>query len=287
MAKKRNHEIPEALAVIAEDLASLVASHFDEYGSKGGPRKPGARYVDWNEVIGEKMPQNVEEWSWKDVVFWFSQECKKRGVPFIVMYERDLHIVKNIHADLSSIGRNKRGDVKVLIEWAFANMDQILIAEKNFTLGSIRNCINLYLQKEIVGVGEKRSLGFDFFGSVVQEYERSATAGILRRFGIPITAAFFQKEKPDISMEKVAEGTRSRLQKMIGENRQDEVMEVFRRSIVASPYPEWFPLKNWRELFKDMTEALKLDEQGWWKDNDYGGEPLLEYEDFAVQGKEE
>lgn len=279
-----DHVIPDDIAKIADDLSVIIGKNFlARKNASTTPQRSGPREIEWEEMVTEILPQDVGEWSWRDVASWFSSECKKRFVPFVIRYERDIGIIKSIHSDLASIGMKNKSDVKEFIEWAFENQDEIIDSEHSFTLTSIRNCVNTYIQKQSVNVGfEKKNLGIDIVEEMKEEYTKNKTVGILRRFGIPLSAAFFIKMKPQFQPEKIAAGMEAKLSGWMSADDLEAIQDVARRSITSSPYPSWFPLLNWRELFDKVWKDSFSMNQKWWKDNDYEGSPYSEYENLKV-----
>ena len=288
MTKTRpeSHVLPESIIRIADGLAVIVEQHFANYGAKptGKPRA-GPKMVDWEQMIGESRPDDVEEWSWRDISMWFSAECKRRFVPFVLRYERDIGIIKEIHSDLASVGRDTKSDVRGMISWAFENQDRILEAEGSFTLSSIRGCINLYLQNNpIEAPNGERSLGIDIVKEMKMEYGDNKTAGVLRKYGIPLTAALFRKLKPDFPLERIAAGIEERLRGWMEEDNIENIQDVARRSISSSPYPGWFPLLDWRRSFAPIWKGSFSTSKGWWDEEDYDGQPYSEYDAFEKDG---
>ena len=276
------HALPESIVKIADDLAVIVEKHFADHGSKAtGKPRTGPKVVDWEQMIGESRPSDVEEWSWRDLAMWFSAECKKRFVPFVLRYERDIGIIKEIHSDLISVGRNAKSDVKDLISWAFENQDGVLEAEGSFTLSSIRGCVNLYLQKQPAKmIDGERYLGIDLVKEMKGEYGDNRTTGVIRKYGIPLTAALFRKLKPDYPLERIVGGIEERLRSWLKEDGLENIQDVARRSITSSPYPDWFPLLDWRRLLAPMWKESFSTSKGWWDEEDHDGRPYSEYDAF-------
>ena len=44
---------------------------------------------------------------------------------------------------------------------------------------------------------------------------------------------------------------------------------------MKSPYPEEFNFLDWREKYKTITSQFA--KENWWRDSDYKGKPLSEY----------
>jgi len=277
-------EIHEGVASIADEVAEIVEKHFEDYGKKASTKGP-SRVIDWDNMIGEGRPIDVEEWSWRDMASWFSSECKKRFFPFVLRYERDIGIIKEIHSDLASVGRSGKADVKDLISWSFDNKDVIIESEGSFTLSSIRGCVNLYLQSQPANVGDgERSLGIDIVKEMKMEYSENKTAGVVRKYGIPLTAALFLMLKPDYPLDKISDGIGERLERWKTEDNLENIQDVARRSISLSPYPEWFPLQDWRGRFASFWKESFSTSKEWWDDSDCEGKPYVEYDKFRRKG---
>jgi len=291
MAKKMSPEpppLPADVSTIADDLADITARHFADHGSRPVRRAgSGPREVDWAEMIGEGRPSNIEEWSWRDIATWFSSECKKGFIPFVLNYERDISIIKGIHSDMSSIGRDKKADVRDLISWALENQSHVLDEEGSFTLSTIRHCINTYVQRQTVALGDgERKIGRDLVKAMKMEYAENRTAGIILRYGIPLSAAMFRMLRPDFPVEKIARGIADRLQIWMDNDDLESIRDIARKSITSSPYPDAFPLLDWRERFIALWVKSASVKQGWWREDDYEGRPYVEYESLLISSNE-
>ena len=280
--KKNEEVLPDEICGIADDLSVIVEKHFEDFAT-AKPKKttPGSRTMEWGDIIGENRPANVEEWSWRDVASWFSAECKKFFIPFVIKYERDIGIIKDIHSDLSSVGRKTKGDVKDFISWAFENQNQVIDSQHGFTLSSIRSCINMYLQKQLIDIGDDENiLGIDLVKEMRLEYIENKTVGILKKYGIPLSVAFLLKMKPDFPLEKIENGIRDRLRELIDGDRLEFVQSVAEKSITSSPYPDCFQLLDWRDKFLDCWDKSFSTSKKWWNEDDYNGRPYKEYDDL-------
>ena len=66
----------------------------------------------------------------------------------------------------------------------------------------------------------------------------------------------------------------------VDDDNLETIQDVARRSISSSPFPDWFPLLDWRERFAPIWESSFCTAKGWWYAEDDDGRPYSEYEDF-------
>ena len=138
----------------------------------------------------------------------------------------------------------------------------------------------------VVDVGdEERTLGRDLLADMRREYRGDKTAGLLRKYGIPLTAAWFLKLKPDYPLETIVEGIEGRLRAWLELDDLELIQDVARKSITSSPNPDWFPLLDWRERFSELWERSFSTKQGWWREEDYVGRPYTEYDELRSPGR--
>ena len=134
---------------------------------------------------------------------------------------------------------------------------------------------------DVSDVGDaERSLGTDLVREMKTEYRTNRTAGLIRRYGIPLTAALFGRMKPDLPLERIAGGIEELLNFWLERDDLEIIWDVARRSIASSPHPDWFPPLDWRERLAPIWEASHAKVKLWWCDEDYGGRPYAEYEDL-------
>jgi hypothetical protein len=129
----------------------------------------------------------------------------------------------------------------------------------------------------------ERWMGIDLPSEMRSDYVRSKTARLLRRFGIPLTAAFFRYQDADFPLDRIVTGIRARLNAMVADGRPADVFDVARQSVVMSPYPDWFPFLDWRESLSDLWASVGATDQPWWRDHDYVGSPYGEFETLRAE----
>lgn len=269
---------PEEIRGIAQKLTSIVA------GTDRGIYDV-AEDADESE---ELRAISVEQWSDRDFVEYFVDECANHGIPYTKNYSRDTHQVKQIHRAMKQTGHEDRLILKRFLDWAFTNSDVVIKSQKFFTLGTLPAVLNMFLQtlkfnpdevkEEIVEAEGPPRWGGNLAEMMLYTYREEKTAGLLIKYGIPLTAAFLMKGQ--FSLERITKGIADRLTKLVVNGRQDDCRTVAKQSIANSPYPGGFPLKNWRDDFHEIWKASNCKAETWWREEDNWGKPYIDYEFF-------
>lgn len=222
----------------------------------------------------------IEEWSLRHFAQYFARQCEEHGLSYVLKYQRDVQAMKQIKADLSSVGRGKNQDLKSFLDWAISHHAMISERRGHFTTGSIQAFVSHFLQTIPDDTLPRPSWGSPLAENMIIEYRENGSLGLLVRFGIPLTASFLNKVYP---LDRIAMGIGGRLAKMVEARKLDDICRVARQSIVASPYLPEFPLLDWRERYSEMWKVSGCRGQAWWRDDDYPGQPYIEYDAFIPE----
>lgn len=271
--------MPEDLAAVANKIVALLSD-------KEITEKPRAvsKQVSWEEQLA-RMPSKVSEWSPRDFVHWFAGEMKEKvGIPYSIKYARDISKLNEIIAEMKRMGLPSKEELKAFLDWAFEHNVAISRKEGVFSLTSIMRYINEYMQtaSPLAKASDARrpKLGYDLLEAMEEEGKSNATLGILKRFGIPLTAAYFENTK-DLPRESTVQGIAKRLGQLLSDDKGDAARGIFERSISNSPYPEWMPLTDWRSVFEEQVRLSKSRSQKWWRQSDFEGLPFEEYDSLS------
>lgn len=237
----------------------------------------------WSDGIGDP-PDDVEEWDSRDFARWFGAECRRMlDLPYAPLYARDCPIIKTLLGDLKKVGREK-SDLKAFLGWTFGHYDRIVRDKGSFTLNTIRHFLNDFLQEpeEQAETRPRR----DLMAEMLEE-RRAGLPHMLEQYGIPLVAAYAlaaYREKADL--DKIDRNVGRVLEEALSRGDLDFVRFVARCSQDGSPYPEFFPLRDWRRRYADSWKVARCHVQPWWREADHAGRPLPEYGDLEVTDSE-
>lgn len=282
--KAKTVELPQEINVIAQNLSIVVAKSVDENLKimlNNKDEEPIKSINSWIDLAGSILPVDVNKWSSKDFVHYFTQNLQKEcNVAYVVEYSRDCSAIKKIKDQLFEIGITDQQILKDFIMWAIKNYDKLRDEYSRFDIPSLSKSINEFLQYNDVIKGEKRSLGFDILNKMENEIVQNSKTGmvnLLKQFGIPLTAQFYFSK--DFGLDQIKNGIYSRL-KRFGEKDIMLLQNSMQHSIDFSPYPDWFCFLDWREQFKNLIEQYNLSDLKWWRNIDYSGNFADEYNMF-------
>jgi len=281
--KKNKVELPQEIERIAKDLVNIVQESVEQNLNSLLNMPPIENSKNsWFDLDFHILPNNTNEWSNKDFVHYFVQELHKiHNIPYVIEYSRDCSSIKKIKDQLLEINITDYKRVKDFIDWSIKNYNKLKEDAKRFDLPTLNKFINSFLQfNDFDNTNEKRKLGFNIFEKMNQEIQENKKNGmiiLLKQFGIPLTASFYVKN--GFELDKIKNGIEIRL-KRFGENDIILLQNTMQRSIDFSPYPEWFSLIDWRNIFTSIISQYKLENFKWWREVDYAGNFAEEYNDF-------
>lgn len=292
MRKKSNKvELPNNIELIAQDLTKILKQSIEQNLEDllNKKQEPITNKNSWFLVDFHILPENINEWSNKDFVHYFVQELnKKQQIPYVIEYSRDCSSIKKIKDQLLDINITDYNKIKDFIDWAIINYEQLKKEDDRFDLPTLNKFLNMFLQSnDVSDINNDRSLGFDILEKMNKELrdnQKNKLSILLKQFGIPLTATFYHRQGIDIN--KIIHGIELRL-KHFGENDIIILHNIIQRSIDFSPYPNWFILINWRELFHQIIDKYHLPDLKWWRNTDYAGNFAIEYNRFKEHSMNE
>jgi len=283
--KTERVDVPEYISSVADQLSRISGKHEELSLGRMSEEDTGSHDAEmaWGNVDDPIFPEDVEEWTNKDLIRWFSLRCNKVSIPFVRMWGRDMPLVKEIRSDLRAAGFSSLGDCRDFIDWSLDHREELKETDGKFNLVTIRRHINDWAQTERAPNDERRSLGVDLYDQMMKEAQKTKKVGhLLSNFGVPLVAALLKAEN-DVSDEDIEKGFGKAFDFAHEQGREELLRKVAQISISQSPYPEWFPMSNWREVFPKLTEVSRG--QRWWQEKDFAGAPFEEYNAFARERK--
>jgi len=271
MSDARNPErfpddIKQAISRITSVVAGFAGTTFSE-------DEDGETDIDLTGV-------SVDQWALRDFARYFSERCAQLNIPYVLKYARDVQAVKQIKSDLASAGRSGNMSLRAYLDWAFDNRQMMMEKEAYFTLGTVQKYVTHFLQS-LPDEDEHRPSWGDAIGPLMlEEYKMNRVIGLLVRFGIPLTAIFLRHA--GFGDDRILQGISSRLSELAAEAKYEAVARVARQSISSSPYPDTFPMLDWRTKLTEIWDVSGCRAQAWWRETDYGGRPYIEYDEFVL-----
>lgn len=228
------------------------------------------------------MPDDVLLWSSKNFVDYFAETYKeKTGGYYKKTYAADNAIFAEIGKFLNSNGLQKQEWTKKFVDWCFNNRSMITEKSGYLLPTSIINYLNHFYQEEVMPKVEEDTIDRSYFESslldeIMQVDKESKASHLFYRFGIPIAATYFLQIK-GLKEETVLKGLQFYLNTLAnGDVEQKNILSVVcERSVMKSPYPIEFNFLDWREKYKPIISQFA--KENWWRDSDYKGKPLSEY----------
>lgn len=228
------------------------------------------------------MTHDIQEWTARTFVDYFSYEYfKKFNNKYRKVYGSDGKVFNDIMRFMASNGVDKRIYTKKLIDWTFANTDEVLKHTAYIDASSLLKMINYFFQEEIMPDVESNKIDRshqeeNILDEIKEADKEGKVSEIFARFGIPVSATYFIQYK-GVSYDVVFKGLIAYIEKMKqGDSKSEQrIAQIFQRSILRSPYPKNFSMLDWRDTLKAYCN--KYDAEKWWRDEDYKGSPLKEY----------
>lgn len=235
-------------------------------------------------------PDDVRQWTARTFVDYFAKRFQdETGGNYRKIYKSDGQVFGQAMKFMASNGLERGEWTKKLLDWAFVRRESISVRTGHFTPQSILRMINHFYQEEVlpkVEVGEvERTDSPD--ASLLEEIQQADAEGrateILARYGIPVTLTYFVRVK-GIREEVAVSGVAQRLTAMAKGTPQDreQLERIAHASVIGSPYPGEFLLRDWRAIF---PEAAAFSKETWWRKSDYTGAPLPKYMGILQTGK--
>ncbi len=244
-------------------------------------RKAGQ--VSMNDIGNDPFDADVRTWTVRTFVDYFAKKWQKEtGGNYKKTYTSDQIVFQDIGKFMASNGLEKREWTKKFIDWCFKRRNEIVKRSGHFMPQTIRGYLNQFYQDVVMPMVEENQVERTYVETpILDEIKQADDDGrateIFLRFGIPLAATYFVVTK-GYKESTVQKG----LDKLIHDLSigtpadRDKLALMFQRSIIRSPYPEWFVFTDWRNRYQ--TYVQRHAEDNWWREDDYRGRALPEYQ---------
>jgi hypothetical protein len=242
-----------------------------------------ASQISIHDIGSDPFDADIQTWTVRTFVDYFAKKWQKEtGGNYKKTYTSDQIVFQDIGKFMASNGLEKREWTKKFIDWAFKRRLEITKKSGHFMPQSIRGYLNQFYQDVVMPMVEENKVERTYVETpILEEIKQADEAGraneIFLRFGIPLAATYFVVTK-GYKESTVQKG----LDKLIHDLSTGEASDrgnlelMFQRSIIRSPYPDWFTFKDWRDKYK--TYSKRYEEENWWREDDYRGRSLPEYQ---------
>jgi hypothetical protein len=273
-------KLPPEILNLSNDLIKILNKSVDSNLNNLLYKKEN-KSQNWSDLIlKNSIPEDINDWSSKDFAHWFAKELNSKiNIPYVIEYSRDCSSIKRIKDKFISVGFSGNQMVKDFIEWCISQYKEIKENSNRFDLTILHDYINQFLQEENKNEEiQERKLNFD----ILQEMNNECVSNngksmniLLKKYGLPLTYQYYKQKGYEI--DKIIEGISLRLYHF-KEKDIETLKEIAKKSIDFSPYPNWFGLLDWRLKYIDIFKSLKT--MKWWREQDYSGNYVVEYENF-------
>lgn len=282
--KYKEVELPPEIEDIANDLSKILSDTINNNFNQGKKEEEKTELESWIELINNSFSQDIDKWSSKDFVHWFTYKLYSQlNIPYIIEYSRDCSSIRKIKDQLTAIGKKDNKIIRDFISWSIDNYDKLREEEGKFNLPILSKFLNEFLQNNQDEKEDNRSLGFDIIKNMKKEASlnpKNSMISLLLKFGIPLTAEFYYYHNHDL--EKIIAGIHKRL-KYFEDNDIVKLQNIAKNSIDFSPYPDWFKIKDWRQEYNDIFNNESFNKSKWWRTIDYSGNFAIEYNNFLKE----
>jgi hypothetical protein len=225
---------------------------------------------------------DIQAWTTRTFVDYFAKKWHSdTGGNYRKTYSSDQVVFQDIGKYFSSNGLERNEWTKKFVDWCFEKRTEITKRSGHFMPQTIRGYLNHFYQDVVMPMVEDNKVERVYVETPILEEIKQADAEgraneIFIRFGIPVGATYFIKTK-GFSEETILNGLTKFINQLNkgGAAERDKLSSLFQRSIMRSPYPDWFCFLNWRDLYE--PQAQRYHDENWWRDKDYRGTPLPEY----------
>ena len=235
-------------------------------------------------------PDDVRQWTTRTFVDYFAKRFQEEtGGNYRRIYKADCQVFGQMGKFLASNGLERGEWTKRLIDWGFERRENIAARTGHFTPQGILRLINHFYQEEIlpkVEIGEVERFATSD-ESLLEEIQQADSEGrateILARYGLPVTLTYFVYVKK-LRKEVALAGVGQRLVAMSKGTPQDreQLERIIHASVIGSPYPKEFLLRDWRTQFPDVAGVFA--KETWWRSADYKGKYLPKYASLIQSG---
>lgn len=278
--KVEPEKLPAEILNLSNDLIKILNQSADSNLNNLLDKK-NEKQQNWSDLIFKSsIPEDVNDWSSKDFAHWFSKELNSRiNIPYVIEYSRDCSSIKRIKDKFISVDLSGNQIIKDFIEWCINEYSNIKENSKRFDLTILHDYINQFLQKSNKNEEcQERKLNFDILQEMNNECINNNGKSmniLLKKYGLPLTYQYYKQK--GYENDKIIEAISLRLYHF-KEKDTETLKEIAKMSIDFSPYPSWFNLLDWRFKYIDVFKFLKT--MKWWREKDYSGNYVVEYESF-------
>lgn len=237
------------------------------------------------------LPQEVVMWNTNHFVNYFVKKFQEEtGGNYRKTYAVDGVVFKKIGDFLVSNGLERNKWTKVLIDWGFYNFDEVKKREEVFNPSALLRSVNYFYQDVVLPQVETNQVERNYQDkSLLEEITEADSEAkgkiteVFIKFGIPVTVSYLIYIKK-FNLDQWIPALKDRFEKLSTGTLEEKqsLGKIFQVSVIASPYPEDYVLKDWRQQFQAQCSLFEND--SWWRKEDYKGKPLLKY--YAILNQE-
>lgn len=221
-------------------------------------------------------------WTARQFVDYFARKWHEAsGGNYKKTYRSDQVVFADIGKFMASNGLPQGEWTKKFVDWCFERRAEITRKETHFLPQTIRHYLNHFYQEVVMPQVEEETLERSHYEvPILEEIEQADREGkanlIFLRFGIPVASTYFIVHR-GFKPEVVERGLGVMIDTLAtgGAEDRNRLGQMFQRSIIRAPYPDFFEHRNWRERWAKYTLAFQ--DENWWREKDYRGKPLPQY----------
>lgn len=202
--------------------------------------------------------------------------CKKYSIIFSKAYKKTLRSDQMAVNSAKSFFELNHLDAdktyKQFIDFSCKNKDLIIKKYKYFTISSINNLLNEFIQ--YLMSSKDTSIEYnddiDFYDDLSIMIKNFSVRDCLVKYGIPLVATYLTKHKnlDSITIKKSILKLLNDIQNNDPQGKS-KIEIIFKKSILLSPYPKDFEGLDWRNEFNNFVDYYKNEK--WFRNNDYKG----------------
>lgn len=227
-------------------------------------------------------PENVSTWTVRNLTEYFMERYREAlGIAYMPNYASDQHHFKCLYAALASNGLDKGVWGKMFVDWSIGRWETIKRERGGFYPQIlVQHYLNKFLQDVIMPKVESSDIIRDkhdlsMLAEITEAERENKLMEVFARYGIPVGFTYLIRHK-NMERDKAVASFRDYMTKLMataeGRLRLESVVMA---SVMGSPYPQEFALRDWRTVFSDLIS--QFDGENWWRDADYVGKPLPKY----------
>ncbi|MBS1722412.1 MAG: hypothetical protein JSS66_05335 [Armatimonadetes bacterium] len=226
-------------------------------------------------------PDDVNDWTVRHLLDYFADKYQSGlGKKYRKAYQADQHVLHQIGSFMASNGLEKMEWSKRLVDWGFENAERVMLLQKHLSPQTFLRMVNYFIQEEVMPLVERQVLvRTEHDLSLVEEIKEAEAAGkrmeIFSRHGIPVGVTYLAQCK-GLNVDAIVESFTKFLRELAKtEEGRTRIKRMVMASILGSPYPVEFDLRDWRKVFSEFCRPYYA--EAWWRDVDYAGQPMAKY----------